>query len=386
MGMSARDSAALFQDKVASLGQVFTPPAVVDAMLRLRKNKGSVLEPSCGDGAFLSRIKGAVGIEIDEAIPLLDGMSHGDFFSYSTTNKFDTIIGNPPYVRYQDIPEDTKSLLPDNNFDKRSNLYLFFIYKAMQHLDSGGELIFITPRDFIKATSARNLNTLLYKTGSITDYQELGDAPVFKGYSPNCSIWRWQKGRRSKVMSDGRNFCHRDGVLWFGSSSRSGAVGDCFDVKVGAVSGADSVFTNDRVGCTDFVCSKTAATGETRKMIYNRHDPVLDRYKDVLLKRRIRRFDETNWWEWGRAYHEARGERIYVNCKTRNPRPFFASREEAYDGSVLALFPREGLSRGVSESVDILNSVNWDKLGFVCDGRLQFTQRSLERAPVDLAS
>ena len=32
-----------------------------------------------------------------------------DFFQYSIENKSDTIIGNPPYVRYQDIPKDTKN-------------------------------------------------------------------------------------------------------------------------------------------------------------------------------------------------------------------------------------------------------------------------------------
>ncbi|HET6720105.1 MAG TPA: class I SAM-dependent methyltransferase, partial [Rhodocyclaceae bacterium] len=29
-----------------------------------------------------------------------------------------------------------------------------------------------------------------------------------------------------------------------------------------------------------------------------------------------------------------------------------------------------------------LNQVDWSDLGFVCDGRFQFTQRSLENAPL----
>ena len=48
-----------------SLGQVFTPPAIVDCMLRLVHNRGRVLEPACGDGAFLQHFPGALGIEIE---------------------------------------------------------------------------------------------------------------------------------------------------------------------------------------------------------------------------------------------------------------------------------------------------------------------------------
>jgi len=31
---------------------------------------------------------------------------------------------------------------------------------------------------------------------------------------------------------------------------------------------------------------------------------------------------------------------------------------------------------------DALNAVDWEDLGFVCDGRFLFTQRSLEHAPL----
>ena len=36
------------------LGQFFTPPYIVDKMVGLRVNQGSILEPSVGDGAFFS--------------------------------------------------------------------------------------------------------------------------------------------------------------------------------------------------------------------------------------------------------------------------------------------------------------------------------------------
>ncbi len=330
--------------KVRHLGQVFTPPTIVHRMLALRQHKtGPILEPSAGAGAFLSCLESAaIGLEIDPQVVVAAGddrLIAGDFFAYPTAHRFASIIGNPPYVRYQDIDNATKTRLPMEWFDRRSNLYLFFIAKCMAHLGDGGELIFITPRDFLKATSARLLNKNLHSQGSFTHYYELGDSKIFDGYSPNCAIWRWQKGRRNRNMKTGGDFCYRDGQIWFGSDSQ-GRLGDEFEVKVGAVSGADGIFTHQKHGNVDFVCSATRRHGNTRRMIYNQKTPYLDAYKAALLHRRIRHFDDSNWWQWGRKYHANPGPRIYVNCKTRHAKPFFTHPATAYDGSVLALFPK----------------------------------------------
>ena len=379
------------QYRAAVLGQFFTPPDVVEGMLSLRRNSGRVLEPSAGDGAFLRQLNNehdAVGIEVDHSLQREQQghgdsrLIHGDFFAYPLSEQFDTVIGNPPYVRFQDIKPSTRRLLPSGMFDRRSNLYLFFIAKCMQHLREGGELIFITPRDFIKATGAQRLNAALYEQGSITHYFELGDAAIFAGAAPNCAVWRWEKGRADRRMETGGFFNHRDGQLWFGEHSSAARLGDFMDIKVGAVSGADDVFATRSKHGTEMVCSRTAASGETRRMIYNEYHQCLDPHKPRLLRRRIRKFSEHNWWEWGRAYCKRPGRRVYVNGKTRNPKPFFVSDVEAYDGSVIALFPKPGIDP--DQAAAKLNQVDWQRLGFVCDGRLLFTQRSLATAPVEL--
>ncbi len=371
-------------NNVATLGQIFTPINVVSRMLALRKNDGSILEPSCGDGAFLACLdSNAVGVEIDGSLLKDNRVIVDDFFSYDIENKFDTIIGNPPYIRFQDIRHDTKNILPMELFDRRSNLYLFFIFKCIKHLNTGGELIFITPRDFLKATSSARLNEFLYNEGTITHYYELGDSAVFHGYTPNCAIWRWEKGRMDRRMDTGTMFCQRNGQLWFGEDAQHSYLGNYFNVKVGAVSGADSIFTTDAHGCTDFVCSQTAKNGRTRRMIYNRKDDYLKQYKDILLNRRVRNFDLNNWWEWGRRYYKSAKPRIYVNCKTRNPRPFFSHNSKAHDGAVMALIPKHD-SICLDDAIDQLNSIKWNSFGFVCDGRILFTQKSLQNAPMEM--
>ena len=399
LGLGLRD--------VAALGQVFTPEPVVRAMLALRRNTGRVLEPSCGDGAFLRHLPGAVGLELDpDHCP--PGAQAIDFFAYPEHEQFDTIIGNPPYVRFQDIPASTRSLIAraghGHCLDARSNLYLFFVDKCLRHLKPGGELIFITPRDFLKATSAVKLNRLLAEAGSITDAIELGDARVFADAVPNCLIWRFEKGASARAMRyceigvgddlgaalaqpawQPRHFLECGGHLMFARGDYPLRLSEIAFVKVGAVSGADELYADAVHGNRDFVCSSTVSTGHTRRMIWTEPgEPapaVLRPHKTRLLQRKVTRFDESNWWMWGRMHHRSAQPRVYVNGKTRVAQPFFIHACTDYDGAVLAVFPRRA-------DVDLpafraaLNAVDWADLGFVCDGRYLFTQRSLENAPL----
>lgn len=113
-------------------------------------------------------------------------------------------------------------------------------------------------------------------------------------------------------------------------------------------------------------------------MIFAAPHPHLEAHKERLLARRVRHFDESNWWQWGRMHHVSDGPRIYVNAKTRRPQPFFLHDSTHYDGSILALFPRVK-DLPVSIAVNMLNEqVDWNELGFVCDGRFLFNQRALQ--------
>mgnify|MGYP000455658007 CR=1 FL=1 len=368
---------------VARLGQVFTPPNVVDFMLGLCRNSGRVLEPSAGNGAFYNELKrrgsNVTGIEIDSRVAPA-GARVMDFFNLPESETFDTIVGNPPYVRYQDISAGTRNKLKCPLFDKRSNLFLFFIEKCIRHLAPGGELIFIVPREFIKLTAARKLNAWLFEQGSVTHFYETGDVRVFGDHTPNCAIFRFEKGRTDRRMADDRRFTQVDGQLMFLRDNYTVRLSDVFSVKVGAVSGADAIYQHP-AGNMEFVYSRTAESGLTRQMLYGIKHPHLEKHKAALLRRRVRTFDESNWWQWGRHFPINDKPRIYVNGRTRKPAPFFLHDCRAFDGSILALFLKnEKISRrDLIECTMMLNhEVDWQELGFICDGRFIFTQRSLQ--------
>lgn len=373
-------------DKIKNLGQVYTPKNIVEMMFNLSKSDGNILEPSSGDGAFTKWIKEnsnrkITSIEIDPDNNQLDFLIM-DFFDYDESIKYTTIIGNPPYVSFKNISKDTLSKIQMksymSSYDNRTNLYIHFIRKCVEHLENNGEMILITPREFIKATSSIKLNSFLYENGTITDWYEYGDDVVFKGYSPTVVVWRFEKNnfsRKTRTNDGTMDFKSNDGQISFTNSNNIIKFSDIFFVKVGAVSGMDEIFTNEN-GNQSFVCSYTNKTGELKKMFYNIKHPDLFEFKDKLINRKIKNFNENNWWKWGRGLYESNSDRIYVNCKTRDKNPFFTNEHKYYDGSILAIFPK--IDMDLKKATHYLNNVDWNELGFKVGGRLCFTQKSLE--------
>lgn len=154
---------------------------------------------------------------------------------------------------------------------------------------------------------------------------------------------------------------------------------------MGAVSGADEIYASEAAGNLDFVTSSTVRSGLTRRMIWcEPGEPppaALLPHHDRLIARRIRPFDETNWWHWGRGLPRSSAPRIYVNSKTRQPKPFFLHPCNNFDGAVLGVFPHRP-DVDLPALCEALNAVDWGDLGFICDGRYIFSQRSLANAPL----
>lgn len=359
-----------------NLGQFFTPSDIVAKMVSLIENDGIIIEPSCGDGAFLKQLPTkTIGIELDPSVAP-KGSLIMDYFDYG--EKADTIIGNPPYVRYQDILATTRSKLP-KGFDNRSNLYLFFIEHSINLLKDNGELIFIVPRDFIKNTSSLKLNEELFTMGGFTYWQEFGDKKIFSDASPNVAIFRWVKGKNHTIPVSIHN-----GYLSFTKTENNEKqkiyLNTLFDIYVGGASGANEIFIEE-TGNIDLVVSDTKRTYKTKKAHYvTAPTNYLIKYKNILLNRKIKKFNESNWWEWGRKIRHIDGPKIYVNNKTRDLQPFFTNDSGWFDGSILALIPKENNTYSIEVLIKILNNTDWDAQGFLVGGRLIFGQRSLSNA------
>lgn len=153
-----------------TLGQIFTSPSVAQLMVNLIKpylNKDSgCLDPCIGKNVFLKEISKhkygkLVGVEFDET--LIDSeisdffdmpcrqLVVGDFFDLALDRKFDVIIMNPPYVRQELLNGGVNSKMKvasvlRNDYSRvpgQSNLYVYFLLKALKHLKENGVLVAI---------------------------------------------------------------------------------------------------------------------------------------------------------------------------------------------------------------------------------------------------
>ena len=69
-----------------------------------------------------------------------------DFFEVKHSEKYDLIIGNPPYfvIRKADVPQDIVPLIFG-----RPNIYTLFVVRCLGLLNPGGILAFILPKNFL---------------------------------------------------------------------------------------------------------------------------------------------------------------------------------------------------------------------------------------------
>lgn len=344
-------------NKIKDLGQVFTLDEQVTFMLSLRKNEGRILEPTAGDGSFYNKLNDCVGIELDASI-CPPGCLNIDFFDYPITEKFPTVLGNPPYVKGKRILPETRRKLTSSIIPAKNNLYLHVIEKAFHHLEPHGEIIFINPMDFLNSFGSEKLIDLLLASGTITDFYDVSGHRIFRNANPDsCCIWRYEKDNFSRQVrtSDGvKNLITHRGKVFITNNEYTIPFSDLFYVKVGGVAGQGDKFfdPNGR----QFVYSKTRTTGATRGMNYQPRSWIRDLPNQS---------DRDN-------------PRIYVNCKTLTKDPFFIHPCKDWDGSVLAIFPRD-TSIDLNEAVAMFNSVDWSDIGFMWHGKFVFTSGGLTK-------
>ena len=143
-----------------------------------------ILEPSCGDGAFLEAIEGCektrdafvFGCELDpreaaaadRRTTLHRRIVPGDFlrwflFEGQFTDRFDAVVGNPPFIRYQYLPEAQQSLAEKIfeqhhlRFTKHTNAWVTFTLAAFSSLKPGGRLAMVVPAEILHIPHAQSL-------------------------------------------------------------------------------------------------------------------------------------------------------------------------------------------------------------------------------------
>lgn len=183
-------------------GGFYTPESIASFILKWGINGNSnydILEPSCGDGVFLKQLKtnnhkfnSITAIELDKIeaekankINIENkSIINSDFHLYcnETTIRFDLIVGNPPYIRYQYFDKEQQSHADKIfkraglKYSKLTNAWVSFVVGASLLLKEKGKIGFVIPAELLQVSYAKQLRSFLahfYNRINIISFEKL---------------------------------------------------------------------------------------------------------------------------------------------------------------------------------------------------------------------
>lgn len=370
----------------SKLGQYFTKSELLqEEMYKFILNEPStILEPCIGQGDLIKYIKSQNSkikfdmYEIDKEIKIFEciakkDIKYGDFLKQTINQKYKTIIGNPPYVKI-----------------KTGNLYIDFIKKCYDLLETNGELIFIIPSDFFKLTCASKLLNVMMTNGTFTHIYHPNDETLFKNASIDVIIFRYCKtnnvNRKILYNNKIRHIVNSNGLIKFEEEENKNTAlfKDYFDIYVGLVSGKECVYKNENLGNIEVLNGE----GKNEKYIYIEKYPCdneklnqhLMENKAELIERKIKRFNEKNWFEWGAPRNInmmktcKNEECIYINTLTRKSNVCFRGKVQMFGGGLIMLKPKQKCN--LISIVSYLNGCDF-KTNFTYSGRFKIGHRQI---------
>jgi len=185
-------------------GAFFTPEPLARYVTEwaVRSVADQVLEPSCGEAAFLlaavERLVALRDAETAHRPPHLDGVElHeasasaargllraagvdadikvGDFFTFEPTASYDAVIGNPPYVRYQDFSGESRArsreaaLRAGVPMSGLASSWAAFTVHAALFLRKGGRLGLVLPAELLTTNYAAPVRRFLLERFASVD-------------------------------------------------------------------------------------------------------------------------------------------------------------------------------------------------------------------------
>lgn len=183
-------------------GGFYTPEPIASFVLKWAFNDNKeidILEPSCGDGVFLGEIKkgnyeynSITAIEFDKieakkSIKIgLDktNVINADFhdFCINTKQKFDLVVGNPPYIRYQYFDKEQQEFASNIfnkaklKYSKLTNAWVSFVVGSSLLLKDEGKIGFVLPAEILQVSYAQPLREFLahfYNKINIVSFEKL---------------------------------------------------------------------------------------------------------------------------------------------------------------------------------------------------------------------
>ncbi len=171
-------------------GIFFTPPKTIIKNIELlepfMKNIKTILEPSCGSCEYILRLNNIkddiniTGIELNKTIYNSITQYNSDnitilnenYLNHKFENKFDLIIGNPPYfvMKKSDVEKSYYDY-----FTGRPNIFILFIIKSLTLLNDNGIISFVLPKSFLNCLYYDKTRKHIFENYKILNILECND-------------------------------------------------------------------------------------------------------------------------------------------------------------------------------------------------------------------
>jgi adenine-specific DNA-methyltransferase len=202
-------------------GAFFTPDYIIDFIIHEIQPKESDknLDPSCGCGAFLiglvdyykrtfnKSVKDIVkeniygsdilayniqrakllltiyALQLGEILEDEDfNLFHQDSLKANWSMQFDNIVGNPPYVKFQDLSDENRAYLVDNWTTVEGgtfNLYFAFFELGYKLLKRTGQLGYITPNNYFTSLAGEAIRKYFQQKKCVSRIIDFSHKKVF---------------------------------------------------------------------------------------------------------------------------------------------------------------------------------------------------------------
>ncbi len=226
-------------------GKIYTPRFIVEKILDdinfLNNNiiGKKILDPACGDGRFLqviaerilknsnkidikNNLENIYGWDIDEEaikncknnlndlikefnivvnwkINICNSIEHiqkNDLFSNNTSETFDYIVGNPPYIRIQHLDEVQRKYIQKNYSFCQSgstDIYLAFFELCYNLLSTDGICALITPNSWFYSETGKRLRNFFINKKCIKQITNYADIQLFENATTYSAITIFDK-------------------------------------------------------------------------------------------------------------------------------------------------------------------------------------------------
>lgn len=413
-------------------GGYYTPDDVARFICEwaITSKSATVLEPSCGDGTFveasLNRLRdlGAetpsgqvTGIELyaeeaEKAAARGGNIICGDFFSLCRdgigSKRYDAIVGNPPFIRYQDFEEDFRAvafeLMREHGFapSRLTNIWLPFLVVCCHLLRDNGRLGMVIPAELFQVKYASETRRfLMQEFASITvvtfsellfdgAQQEVVLLLLERDASDGESGVRILEEKNSESLSGLRPENLRsmppkrklpDSMKWqayylddrvlelvseLDCNRCVRAAADLFDVNVGVVSGQNSFFVIDQETANRYFIQETCAPIISRSFQLNGLTLTERDFESLLeLQRKVLLFlpdgdltdDELKYVKLG----ESEGYDANYKCRIRTPwyKVPTSWKPDAFFYRQVGSFPRIVINEKQAHTTDTLHKLRF---------------------------